>query len=765
MNVPKRLVLTCLALALLGSLIPVAYIRNAKAQKKSPAKSSQTQQDAGNKNDETAPSPGQDNVQTEQISESARLQIESLIRDKQSRTPTQRKIDSQLLYATKQKKGIPVSDAVTTLDLNVEVDDSGRTLVDIRAKVTKSVLNLIKQSGGTVVSYFKQYDSIRADLPLEALESIAAQPEVRFIRPADVPKFNRMPAPTKTDAAVRSANPTEPRALPDGFAGRAALVRERLSNALAAKGVAAAAVDDEFVTHIGSANSQGDTTHNTVQARNFYGLNGKGIKIGVISDSFNLLGGYNNDVASGDLPGTGNPNGYTTPVTVLQEAAAGGGNDEGRAMAQIIHDVVPGARLYFATANGGVANFAANITALSNAGCDIIVDDVSYFTESPFQNDAIGNAVDAVMTAGKMYFSSVGNEGNLNDNTSGTWEGDYVDAGALTVGTAGTLSHVNDFDTTAAVSKTNAITSGNGQPITLYWTDPLGAASNDYDLYVLKAASTSVVAASTGDQTGTQDPFEGTGSGNTTGNRIVIDKFTGSARFLHLDATGGLLTFKTAGEARGHAATSTGYAVAATPAVGPFPATFNSSNQVENFSSDGPRRVFYNPNGTAITPGNVSSTGGAVKQKPEITAADGVSTTVSALFNPFFGTSAASPHAAAIAALIKSSNASLTQSQILTAMKNTAIDIEAAGVDRDAGFGIVMPLPALSSLGAAPGATIALGSATATITSGCDALANGGEKGNLTVQLTNVGGAGATGISAVLAPVTPGLVVTQGSSI
>jgi hypothetical protein len=67
-------------------------------------------------------------------------------------------------------------------------------------------------------------------------------------------------------------------------------------------------------------------------------------------------------------------------------------------------------------------------------------------------------------------------------------------------------------------------------------------------------------------------------------------------------------------------------------------------------------------------------------------------------FNPFFGTSASAPHAGAIAALIKSFNPALTPAQIKTILTSTAIDIEAAGWDRDTGFGIVMANQALASL-------------------------------------------------------------------
>ena len=82
---------------------------------------------------------------------------------------------------------------------------------------------------------------------------------------------------------------------------------------------------------------------------------------------------------------------------------------------------------------------------------------------------------------------------------------------------------------------------------------------------------------------------------------------------------------------------------------------------METFSSDGPRRIFFSETGAAFTPGNLSSTGGIVLQKPDFVAADGVSVTGVGNFpSPFFGTSAAAPHAAAIAALVKSRNASQT---------------------------------------------------------------------------------------------------------
>lgn len=106
--------------------------------------------------------------------------------------------------------------------------------------------------------------------------------------------------------------------------------------------------------------------------------------------------------------------------------------------------------------------------------------------------------------------------------------------------------------------------------------------------------------------------------------------------------------------------------------------------------------MILNADGSAITPGNVSFSGGVLRQKPDVTAADGVSCAAPG-FNPFFGTSAAAPHAAAIAALVKSFKPGATPTQVRTALTTTALDIMATGVDRDSGFGIVMAKQALAS--------------------------------------------------------------------
>ena len=121
-----------------------------------------------------------------------------------------------------------------------------------------------------------------------------------------------------------------------------------------------------------------------------------------------------------------------------------------------------------------------------------------------------------------------------------------------------------------------------------------------------------------------------------------------------------------------------------------------AANPNEVFSSDGPRKIFFNPDGTQITPGHLlfGTNGGTTLVKPDIAAADGTSAKTPG-FLPFFGTSAAAPHAAAIAALVLSVQPAWSPNQVLNAITSTALDSMAPGVDRDSGNGIAMALPAV----------------------------------------------------------------------
>jgi subtilisin family serine protease len=569
---------------------------------------------------------------TDSARQNAHQQIQALMADKAQRTKTQQKIDSQLIYAARQKATGIVHAAVPKLQPSLRAEADGRIKVDIKGAVTPELLAAIQAVGGTIISSLPSYHVLQAVLPLESVEALAARDEVLFIRPAQKPMLN-------------------------------------------------------------GVDSEGDTTHEAIGARAAFGATGAGIKVGVLSDSIdNGTNALAAAIASGNIDAT---NTFAIP------GQAGTGEGEGLAMCEIVHDLAANATIYFATAHPNDAQMAANILALAQAGCRIICDDFVYPDESPFQDGVIAQAVNTVSGMGVLYFSCARNSGNRDSNMSSTWQGDFVNGGS-----AGSYGYYSEFS--PGVTEEPILSGGYNFEADLFWSDPLGASTNDYDLYMLDSLG-DIVYTSSNPQTGTQDPYEHIDdpAQYSDGYYLVVTLYSGTGRFLHLDFGRGVLDWATAGCIRGHNACDApnSFTVAATPALsafasgdptGPYPYPFNSSDVVEYFSADGPRRMFYNPDGSAITPGNFSSSGGRVLQKPDFTAADGVTTTPPG-FAPFFGTSAAAPHAAAIAALVLSYNPTLTPAQVRNVLTNSCIDIMAPGWDRDSGYGILMASAALQN--------------------------------------------------------------------
>jgi hypothetical protein len=706
----------------------------------------------------------------QKISPEGQRQIAALMEEKESRTPAQRKIDSNILFEIKKHRGQEVARGIPTLETGIEVSDSGRVGVDITANVNPNLIARLKEIDSIVLDTLAAYRSIYAKVPLNEMESLAARSDVIFIMPHSDAQLSKPKYDAANDISRGFWNKTytpgflnQPIRAPqrDSFEKRAERVREFIKAKLA-----------DIHPEVGSQQSQGDTTHQANTYRSAIGPDGSGVKIGIISDGTTAL---SSSQALGDL---GVVNILPGQIGVCPSSSC----NEGTAMLEIVHDLAPGADLYFATANSTISRFAQNVRDLRTAGCDIIIDDVFYFVETPFQDGqapavvsntnggVVIQAVKDVTAAGAMYFTSAGNQGNLDDNTASCYQGDWADGGTLALAVGG---NVHDFDAGVGVAQSDLIQTGSGSAIDLYWADKLGGSNNDYDLYVFNNALTAVVSSSTNIQSGTQDPFEQT-VGSTTNNRVVVLKKTAALPvFFHvtINANGtGKLATATNGTTKGHSMPADAYGVSATRATspGPFPAAHSSTNVSETFTSDGPRRIFFLEDGTAITPGNFSSTGGLLRQKPDITAADGVAVTgVGGFGSPFFGTSAAAPHAGAIAALLKSGLPSPTNAQIRTALTTTAIDIETAGVDRNTGFGIVMPQLAAAALGITTQAHIAKNSHTVTEAAGfsdADGRLEKSERGSLLISsLTNVGAANATGVTATLTSTTPGVgIVTSG---
>lgn len=689
------------------------------------------------------------------FSENTIRQITALQSIKAGQSAEESKMDSKLLVEQKLRTQRMSASAVPALGSGAKISAAGTVLVDIRGKVSDGLLKSLRESGAGIRAVSDRYGSVRAEVPLDAVPAIAGREDVKKVEAANEAFTARQLAePSAAGKQAKRESKEE----------KAARIADELKKAVEAKGQARIAA--------GPTTSEGDRAHNTDTARQQFGVTGVGTKICALSDGINSLA---TSQARGELPAG-------VDVIPGQE----GDGDEGTAMLEIIHDLAPNASLGFATAFNSDASFADNIRKLRfDANCDVIVDDVLYFKESPFQDWIIAQAVNDVTADGALYFSSAGNEGNIADGTSGHWEGDFVDSGQGVGKFAGTA---HNFAGTAGSQIFQPISDASSAnvPVTLFWSDPLGGSRNDYDLYLLNAAG-NVVAFSQENQTGTQDPYErvNTPAAGGTGLRLAIVKFSGEARYLSLsalrgrfsDSADGLKAYTTPGVTVGHSAARDAFSVAAAPAAkafpralepndpanpaGPFPGLFSAATKVERFTSDGPRRMFYQADGTPITPGNVSSTGGEVRAKPDITAADGVATSVTG-FTTFYGTSAAAPHAAAIAGLVLSGNPGLSPAEVREALINTAVDILTPGHDNSSGAGVILADKVLAYTGASPQPLATAGQPTVTPTDGGAGL-DPGDTAKVTLPVTNKGDGVASSTSVVLTSPTPGVTVAPRS--
>lgn len=454
--------------------------------------------------------------------------------------------------------------------------------------------------------------------------------------------------------------------------------------------------------------SEGDAQLNAATARSTFGVDGTGVKVGVLSDSYNSAGGAPTDVANGDLPGAANPCGHLTDVEVQADAA---GADEGRAMAQIVHDLAPGSPLRFATAFNGEADFANQIRNLQTNGSKVIVDDVTYFDEPMYQDGIVAKAVDDVTAAGATYYSSAANSTafvggkdiSSYEATGGFRGGIPCPASVVAAGDA----RCHDFDSGAGTDNGDTIQLANGGTISavLGYSEPQGAVVTDLDVFLVDQATGNVVAQSINDNLLSQSTFEFVNYQNTSGLvqniRLVIGKFAGAAtpRFkvvfnrpsgwnsvqYNTDVGGDVIGPSTFGHNAALAAGTT----AAVP--------YDNANTIETFSSRGPANYCWGPvTGVPAAPLTPCQT-----KQLDFAATDGVATSFFAQLIAgtwrFYGTSAAAPHAAAVGALLRQKQPCRTPAEILASQRASAVPL-AGFTQADMGSGRVDAVAAMKNL-------------------------------------------------------------------
>ncbi|MBO6166910.1 MAG: InlB B-repeat-containing protein [Kiritimatiellae bacterium] len=546
--------------------------------------------------------------------------------EKRKLSKSARKIEDGLRQQIARSVGGKTANGNTVITAAEELCDC-----EIIAEVSDRLLLLVESAGGKIISKSVKYKSIHVLLPYHSIERLSEDADIKSIRRV-VPRMLN-----KNDVS-------------DGVVG-----------------------------------------HNVPQARETYGVSGAGVKVGVISDSARWLPEMQ---ATGDLP---------SGVTILDgfdgETCDSNGNrtdtGEGSGMMEIVYDVAPDAKLFFATGFGTDPEFAEAIESFYANGCRVVVDDVGWPSDPAFQDGIVAQAINDFTAKGGVYFSSASNSGNKDSDTSGTWEGDFSDSGSTYGSYSGSKHSFSGSITANEITRT-------ATGVALQWADSWDNPDSDYDLYVADADGKILASSCNGQGDDFANPpyeyvdiakqigSEFCGADNP-GLYVVVVKCSGTGRFLRIDTVRGRLAISTDGSTSGHNAAAAAITCAAASA--PYPKrAFLATDPIETYSSDGPRKVFFDKNGAAITEGNFLSSGGRTLQKPDVTAADDTFSYWCRLqfgTTTFTGTSAAAPHAAAIAALMLEANPSLDRDGVFNIMKSATFSGSSASWNRTSGYGIL----------------------------------------------------------------------------
>lgn len=488
---------------------------------------------------------------------------------------------------------------------------------------------------------------------------------------------------------------------------------DQLKNASTIRGVRALIMEAPPIAR-GKFSSQSRVILQT-NVLNKAGLNGDGITVGVLSDSFNTAQ-YNTSSPPATTAPQDEKNGYLPVVNVLQDFGGPGnpGTDEGRAICQIVYAEAPHINEAFATAFSSEIGFANNIVALrTQANCSVIDDDVGYSDEPVFSDGYVAQAVNTVVNSttipGKkvIYTSSAGNEGN---NGYRSPYRNLSDASVRAAGNHGNLNLTTVPSSLTAGGWHNWNPNGGFEPSTtvmapgpttfpymlfLQWDDPFfedHGITTDYNFLVFDADGNYHPELS-----GTSNAFATTEAYQQTGNlslgttyQIAItkskktDPLAGPAPATHQLA---LLTFLdgasqlygkyfqpaplTVPNIFGHPAAESAIAVAAYAFN--WRASLPFLPQLDNFTSPGPAIIYFDQNNNRLATAQT-------RQKPEVAGVDGVLTTFfgAPYYNypfAFFGTSAAAPTVAGVVALMLQEGggpASLSLDTVRTALENSA---------------------------------------------------------------------------------------------
>ncbi|MBA2381539.1 MAG: S8 family serine peptidase [Chloroflexi bacterium] len=390
------------------------------------------------------------------------------------------------------------------------------------------------------------------------------------------------------------------------------------------------------------------------------GITGAGVKVGIID--FFQRSVWDAAKTAGEVPA---PSGTFCRSSGATCDVFGTASKHGTAVAEIVHEMAPGAKIYIATVLT-TADLQLAINYFASQGVTVVTRSLT--AEYDGKGDGTGpidQVVGSAVAQGITWFNSAGNSaGKVGSYVGSYWRGSWADANA------------NGWLDWSGTDELMSLPCIGGSRFTngLRWSD---WASNrtDYDLYLFDDSGAVVQKeSSTDDQQAGADPIE-----RLSGACSDTD-YLGVYRYAAGGGSGGdILEFQVNGSGLEHWQNAYSAAV---------PAADSASAGALAIGAIDP------PAGTTIAVYSSQGPTNDGRTKPDISAAACVT---SFTYSPscFNGTSSASPVAAGAAALVKSAGLGSTPSQLKSYLLTQAfVDRGSAGADNVYGAGeLVLPAP------------------------------------------------------------------------
>ena len=489
---------------------------------------------------------------------------------------------------------------------------------------------------------------------------------------------------------------------------------------------------------------------------------------------------------AGTLDAVDNVNGTTDILSLLQ----------------LIYDMAPGARVVLASP--GVSSVPGELAAVVSAlatgdtsagipAADIIIDDLFYPDQNPFEIDEVSEAITAASESGALYITAAGDAGQGGSSATSAvyvsnFEGIAAPAGLIAIDPFLSGYFVQSFGGDGFITLQEGI-----DRLCIFWSEkPAPGADPRFTAWVYDASNQLVVGA---------ELFSAAPGGCTSvpigaGHKVVFDQGVSAVDGLRLMVTGvrsnvpvtlayssAVFDQVTPGSIRGHAASKDAFTVAASDLCvddnGSDYATC-SARSISGYSSDGETagttRFFWESNGQG---GYSAIANGLAVSKPDAAAAgQSILTTVSGgatAAGNFYGTSASAAVTAGIAALYwQHSEASpdvaadAVDETVRDLLVRAALDVGTPGVDTLSGAGILdapKPFEDGSGDGGSPSVTVALSAKSAGAILQFTAVVGSSAVASYTATCTDGGAAIATWTDRAVVPATAYTVQAQGALV